>query len=110
MTWGMGRYPRYVEHLPDLVAKGQVSMEEVDEGVRRILRVKKAIGYFTKRGKVGSEKGERGSDDDDDDDEWMDGWMARRIEGWLVLDPKPSICFLNKHRQLVSTYRLGYPP
>jgi len=36
----------YVEHLPDLVAKGQVSMEEVDEGVRRILRVKKAIGLF----------------------------------------------------------------
>lgn len=36
----------YVEHLPDLVSKGQVSMEEVDEGVRRILRVKKAIGLF----------------------------------------------------------------
>ena len=35
---------RYVEHLPDLVSKGQVTMEEVDEGVRRILRVKKAIG------------------------------------------------------------------
>lgn len=60
VTWGMGRYPRYVEHLPDLVAKGQVSMEEVDEGVRRILRVKKAIGYQNpKRGRVGSEKGER---------------------------------------------------
>ena len=47
-------FPRYVEHLPDLVAKGQVSMEEVDEGVRRILRVKKAIGYLKpKRGKSG---------------------------------------------------------
>jgi len=36
----------YVQHLPDLVAKGDVSMEDVDEGVRRILRIKKAIGLF----------------------------------------------------------------
>ncbi|CAK9032437.1 unnamed protein product [Durusdinium trenchii] len=36
----------YVDHLPDLVASGQVSLEAVDEGVRRILSVKKAIGLF----------------------------------------------------------------
>ena len=27
-----GETPRYVEHLPELVSKGQVTMEEVDEG------------------------------------------------------------------------------
>ena len=36
----------YVDHLPDLVKSGEVSMETVDEGVRRILSVKKAIGLF----------------------------------------------------------------
>ena len=36
----------YVQHMQDLVAKGDVSMEEVDEGVRRILKIKKAIGLF----------------------------------------------------------------
>ena len=36
----------YVEHLPELVRSGDVSMETVDEGVRRILKVKKAIGLF----------------------------------------------------------------
>ena len=36
----------YVQHMEDLVAKGDVSMEEVDEGVRRILKIKKAIGLF----------------------------------------------------------------
>ena len=32
-----GEAARYVEHLPELVSKGQVSMEEVDEG--RVLGV-----------------------------------------------------------------------
>eukprot|EP00931_Biecheleriopsis_adriatica_P050239 TRINITY_DN2907_c0_g1_i3.p1 TRINITY_DN2907_c0_g1~~TRINITY_DN2907_c0_g1_i3.p1 ORF type:complete len:746 (+),score=164.74 TRINITY_DN2907_c0_g1_i3:56-2293(+) len=36
----------YTQHLPDLVAKGEVSVEDVDEAVRRILSVKKAIGLF----------------------------------------------------------------
>mmetsp|Transcript_63668 Transcript_63668/g.103136 ORF Transcript_63668/g.103136 Transcript_63668/m.103136 type:complete len:738 (-) Transcript_63668:95-2308(-) len=36
----------YTEHLPDLVAKGEVPMEGVDEGVRRVLSVKKAAGLL----------------------------------------------------------------
>lgn len=36
----------YVKHLPDLVATGEVPMEVVDEGVRRVLTIKKAIGLF----------------------------------------------------------------
>jgi len=36
----------YVQHLPSLVAKGKVSMDMVDEGVRRILSVKKAAGLL----------------------------------------------------------------
>jgi len=36
----------YTQHLPDLVAKGEVSVEDVDEAVRRILSVKKAVGLF----------------------------------------------------------------
>ncbi len=36
----------YNKHLPDLVKAGRVSMKVVDESVRRVLRVKKAIGLF----------------------------------------------------------------
>ncbi|MFC4728835.1 glycoside hydrolase family 3 N-terminal domain-containing protein [Coralloluteibacterium thermophilus] len=36
----------YATHLPDLVARGEVPMEVVDEGVRRVLGVKAAIGLF----------------------------------------------------------------
>jgi beta-glucosidase len=36
----------YAAHLPDLVAKGEVSMDVLDEGVRRVLTVKDAIGLF----------------------------------------------------------------
>jgi len=36
----------YVKHLPDLVHSGRVSMKVVDEAVRRVLRVKKALGLF----------------------------------------------------------------
>lgn len=36
----------YVEHLSDLVAKGDVPIEVVDESVRRILYVKKAVGLL----------------------------------------------------------------
>jgi len=36
----------YVKHLPSLVAKGEVSMLTVDEGVRRVLSVKKAAGLL----------------------------------------------------------------
>ncbi|KAF0186860.1 MAG: beta-glucosidase [Hyphomonadaceae bacterium] len=36
----------YWDHLPDLVAKGEVLMRVVDEAVRRVLGVKKALGLF----------------------------------------------------------------
>jgi len=36
----------YNEHLPDLVAKGEVPAELVNELVRRVLRVKAALGLF----------------------------------------------------------------
>jgi len=36
----------YVQHLPSLVAKGEVSMDMVDERVRRVLSVKKAAGLL----------------------------------------------------------------
>lgn len=36
----------YAAHLPDLVASGEVSMATIDQGVRRVLAVKQAIGLF----------------------------------------------------------------
>lgn len=36
----------YWDHLPDLVAKGEVPMRVVDSAVRRVLHVKKALGLF----------------------------------------------------------------
>lgn len=36
----------YNDHLPDLVKSGAVSMATVDEAVRRVLRVKQALGLF----------------------------------------------------------------
>lgn len=36
----------YVEHLPTLVEEGKISMSELDEAVRRILRVKFQLGLF----------------------------------------------------------------
>lgn len=36
----------YVQHLPDLVAKGEVPMARVDEAVRRVLWVKAKLGLF----------------------------------------------------------------
>ncbi|MBB3226533.1 beta-glucosidase [Luteibacter sp. Sphag1AF] len=36
----------YAAHLPDLLEKGEVSMEMLDESVRRVLSVKSAIGLF----------------------------------------------------------------
>ncbi|NYZ61338.1 glycoside hydrolase family 3 N-terminal domain-containing protein [Luteimonas deserti] len=36
----------YAAHLPDLVASGEVSMQTIDQGVRRVLAVKQAIGLF----------------------------------------------------------------
>jgi beta-glucosidase len=36
----------YLKELPKLVQSGAVPMEQVDEAVRRVLRVKKAIGLF----------------------------------------------------------------
>lgn len=36
----------YAEHLADLVASGDVPMDVLDEGVRRVLRVKETIGLF----------------------------------------------------------------
>ncbi len=36
----------YNRHLPDLVRKGEVPMKVVDEAVRRVLYVKKALGLF----------------------------------------------------------------
>lgn len=38
----------YLRHLPDAVKAGQVSQAAVDEAVRRILRVKFALGLFDK--------------------------------------------------------------
>ncbi len=38
----------YLRHLPDAVKAGQVSQAAVDEAVRRILRVKFALGLFEK--------------------------------------------------------------
>ena len=36
----------YAAHLPDLVASGEVPMEVIDQGVRRVFAVKQAIGLF----------------------------------------------------------------
>lgn len=36
----------YLEHIPDLVAKGDVPMSRVDEAVRRVLLTKAALGLF----------------------------------------------------------------
>ncbi len=36
----------YMKYLPDLVRDGRVPMKVVDEAVRRVLRVKKALGLF----------------------------------------------------------------
>lgn len=36
----------YLKHLPTLVQSGKVSMATVDEAVRRVLRIKKALGLF----------------------------------------------------------------
>lgn len=36
----------YAEHLPDLLAKGELAQETLDEAVRRILRVKFECGLF----------------------------------------------------------------
>ncbi|RPD85237.1 glycoside hydrolase family 3 N-terminal domain-containing protein [Luteimonas sp. 100069] len=36
----------YATHLPELVARGEVSMSAIDRGVRRVLAVKQAIGLF----------------------------------------------------------------
>lgn len=36
----------YIKHLPDLVRSGRVSQATVDEAVRRVLYVKKALGLF----------------------------------------------------------------
>lgn len=55
----------YLEHIPDLVRSGEVPMRVVDEAVRRVLRIKAAIGLFDNpyrsldfvgtRGRVGDE-------------------------------------------------------
>lgn len=36
----------YLEHIPDLVASGDVPIERVDEAVRRVLMTKAALGLF----------------------------------------------------------------
>lgn len=36
----------YMKHIPELVASGRLTMAVVDEAVRRVLRVKKALGLF----------------------------------------------------------------
>lgn len=36
----------YLQHIPDLVAKGDVPMSRVDEAVRRVLMTKAALGLF----------------------------------------------------------------
>jgi len=36
----------YLPHLPDLVKSGKVPMERIDDAVRRILRIKMALGLF----------------------------------------------------------------
>lgn len=36
----------YLKHLPDLVRKGDVPMERMDEAVRRVLLLKQALGLF----------------------------------------------------------------
>jgi len=38
--------PCYAEHLPDLVARGEVPLDWVDDAVRRILRIKFRLGLF----------------------------------------------------------------
>lgn len=38
----------YRRHLPELIKEGRVSMEQVDESVRRVLRVKFRLGLFEK--------------------------------------------------------------
>lgn len=38
----------YRKHLPELIKEGRVSMEQVDESVRRVLRVKFRLGLFEK--------------------------------------------------------------
>ncbi len=37
----------YMKYLPSLVAGGEVSMQRLDEAVRRVLGVKKSLGLFT---------------------------------------------------------------
>lgn len=36
----------YIEHLPDLVKSGEVPLAALDRSVRRVLRIKKALGLF----------------------------------------------------------------
>lgn len=36
----------YATHLPELIDAGEVSMERLDDAVRRVLRVKQALGLF----------------------------------------------------------------
>jgi beta-glucosidase len=36
----------YMQHLPELVASGEVSMQRLDDAVRRVLTVKKTLGLF----------------------------------------------------------------
>lgn len=36
----------YMDHLPELVRSGEVSEERLNDAVRRVLRVKKAVGLF----------------------------------------------------------------
>jgi beta-glucosidase len=48
MDMGMvpGRYREYIKDLKELVAEGQVPMSRIDDAVRRILRVKFAMGLM----------------------------------------------------------------
>lgn len=36
----------YVKHFPELVGEGKISMEDIDEAVRRVLRLKFRLGLF----------------------------------------------------------------
>jgi beta-glucosidase len=44
-----GRYRELIGHLTDLVQKGEVPLPRIDDAVRRILRVKFALGLFDQR-------------------------------------------------------------
>jgi len=48
-------------HLPDLVAKGEVPMARLDEAVRRVLRLKDAVGLFDNPYRSISQRAERTS-------------------------------------------------